>query len=357
MRSIVFAWVCIIFLVPGVSTVSAQVQMPPPNYSLSCDSQVNIDVDPETSTPPTEVMDCLVTNEESYSLEISISSEINALSIDHDDSIVVQANGEETFQVTINAEDRMLEATMLLSVSTEVTKTGEVDYSDDEPLTSSTMIEVLQYAAFTLVPQQSDNDQKLMDDEYFEIGYTITNNGNARDKFTINTYSYATKICDEEQTSDSTNSDGSGCVLVTPVSNDCNEELDVKMMSDWSDGWEERTSIAWEADIGQSRLVTFRLSSNIENSTCWPEDSNGNYHLDFTHVVRVYSEFGLRGWYDGEHDWGQYDHSPVRIERTVGATTSNLEATPDKAVPGFEVSYLLLCLFFSVILHNRKSSF
>ena len=81
--------------------VSAQVQLPPPNYSLYCDSQVNIDVDPETSTPPREIIDCLITNEESYSLELSISSGTHVLTIEHDDSIVVPANGEETFQVEI----------------------------------------------------------------------------------------------------------------------------------------------------------------------------------------------------------------------------------------------------------------
>jgi len=335
--------------------VSAQVQLPPPNYSLNCDGQVYIDVDPETSTPPSEIIDCLITNEESYSLELSISSETHVLAIEHDDSIVVPANGEETFQVAIDAEDRMLVATYSLDMSTEVTKTGEIDYSDDEPHTYATRIEILKYAAFTLEPQQVDNDQKLIDDEYFEISYIITNNGNFIDKFIMNTYSYATPICDEEQTLESSNNDASGCILMTPVSNNCNEELDVKMMTDWTD-WEERSSMLGDIEIGQSISFTFRISLNIENSTCWLEDPNGNNHLEFTHVVRAYSDFGLRGWYDSNDDWGQYDHSPIRIERTVDATKSNDGGILGSSVPGFGSPYLLMCLFFTAIIHQRKNS-
>ena len=356
MRKYVFTVICVILYLQVISMVSAQVQLPPPNYSLYCDSQVNIDVDPETSTPPREIIDCLITNEESYSLELSISSETHILTIEHDESIVVPANGEETFQVEIDAEDRMLVSTSALYMSTEVTKTGEFDYSDDEPLTSAILIQILQYAAFTLEPQQVDNDQKLIDDEYFEISYIITNNGNFNDRFTMNTYSYATPICDEEQTFESSNNDASGCILMTPVSNNCDEELDVKMMSDWSDDWEERSSMRWEADIGQSLSFIFRISLNIENSTCWLEYPNGNNHLEFTHVVRAYSDFGLGGWYDSNDDWGQYDHSPIRIERTVEATKSNDEGILGSSVPGFGSPYLLLCLFLTAIIHQRKSS-
>lgn len=356
MRKYVFTVICVFLYLQAIPMVSAQVQLPPPNYSLYCDSQVNIDVDPETSTPPREIIDCLITNEESYSLELSISSGTHVLTIEHDDSIVVPANGEETFQVEIDAEDRMLVSTYALYMSTEVTKTGEIDYSDDEPLTYGIMIQILQYAAFTLEPQQVDNDQKLIDDEYFEISYIITNNGNFNDRFTMNTYSYATPICDEEQTFESSNNDASGCILMTPVSNNCDEELDVKMMSDWSDDWEERSSMRWEADIGQSLSFMFRISLNVENSTCWLEDPNGNNHLEFTHVVRAYSDFGLRGWYDSNDDWGQYDHSPIRIERSVEATKSNDEGILGSSVPGFGSPYLLLCLFFTAIIHQRKSS-
>ena len=341
--------------------VSAQVQLPPPNYSLYCDSQVYIDVDPETSTPPSEIIDCLIANEESYSLELSISSETHVLAIEHDDSIVVPANGEGTFQVAIDAEDRMMLGTYSLYMSTEVTKTGEIDYSDDEPAIFATLIQILQYAAFTLEPQQVDNDQKLIDDEYFEISYIITNNGNFIDRFTMNTYSYATPICDEEQTFESSNNDASGCILMTPVSNNCNEELDVKMKAPAVDSgtmsdWEERSSMRWEADIGQSVSFTFRISLNIENSTCWLEDPNGNNHLEFTHVVRAYSNFGLGGWSDSNDDWGQYDHSPIRIERTVDATKSNDGGILGSSVPGFGSPYLLMCLFFTAIIHQRKSS-
>ena len=355
MRKMLMTVMCAILFLQTISLVSAQAQLPPPNYSLICDGQIRMDVDPETSTPPSEKMDCVVTNEESYSLELSISSEMSGMSVEHDDSIVVGANSEESFQVTIDAENEMTLASYLLLTSTEVTKTGEFDYSDDDPKESRALVEILQYAAYTLEPQQRDNDQKLLDDEYFELTYTLTNKGNAQDKFTMNTYSYATRICDEEQTFEASNEDASGCVLSTPVSNDCDEELDVEVRSSWSKDWEKRTAFAAFLDIDQSVSITFKMSASIENSTCWPKNSEEDYHLEFTHVVRAYSDFGLRGWYDGDDDWGQYDHSPMRIERTVDVTKSTDEGILSSAVPGFESSYLLLCVFLAVIMHNRKN--
>lgn len=355
MRKLLMTVMCAILLLQTITLVSAQAQLPPPNYSLICDGQIRMDVDPETSTPPSEKMDCVVTNEESYALELSISSEMSGLSVEHDDSIVVGANSEETFQVTIDAENEMMLAAYSLSTSTEVTKTGEFDYSDDDPKKYNTMIEILQYAAYILEPQQGDNDQKLLDDEYFELTYTLTNKGNAQDKFSMNTYSYASRICDEEQTFETSNEDASGCVLSTPVSDDCDEELDVEVRNSWSKDWEKRTSMVAFLDVDQSVSITFKMSASVENSTCWPKNSEEDYHLEFTHVVRAYSDFGLRGWYDGDDDWGQYDHSPIRIERTVDVTKSNDEGILSSAIPGFESSYLLLCVFLAVIIHNRKN--
>ena len=169
MRKYVFTLMCAILFLQAIPMVSAQAQVPPPDYSLMCTNQetdnyqIDIDVDPETSTPPREVMDCVIYNDESYSLEISISSENYDLSAEHDDSIVVGANGEETFQVTIEAEDRMAEGYRQVKIWTEVTKTGELDYSDDEPKSYPHMVQIMQYAAFTFEPQQVDNNQKLID--------------------------------------------------------------------------------------------------------------------------------------------------------------------------------------------------
>ena len=66
MRKYVLTVICVILYLQAIPMVSAQIQLPPPNYSLNCDGQVYIDVDPETSTPPSEIIDCLITNEESY---------------------------------------------------------------------------------------------------------------------------------------------------------------------------------------------------------------------------------------------------------------------------------------------------
>ena len=354
MRSYSYALSYSLFLLLVFPVVSAQVQVPPPNYYLSCEGQVVIDVDPETSTPPSKIMDCIITNEESYSLELSIGSGNSGLTIIHDDSIVIQANSEGAFQVTIEAEDRMRVATLMLSMSTEVTKTGQFDYSDDDPKIFNTLITIQQYAAFELVAQQDDNDEELVDDEYFEISYIITNKGNAVDRFVMNTYSYATPVCDEEKTIETSNNDASGCVLMTPISNNCNEELVVKMMGDWSEDWEDKQSMVGELDIDQSLIFRYRLSINIDNSSCWPKDKNDNYHLQFTQVVRAYSKFGISGWYDSTDAWGQYDHSPIWIERTVDATVKENQNSLSSAVPGFNYSYILLSVSLAVIVHNRR---
>lgn len=355
MRKYVFVLMCAILILKAIPMVSAQAQLPPPNYGLMCGGELEIDVDPETSTPPTDVMTCKITNDESYSLELSISSELDLLSAGHDDSIVVGANAEEEFSVEIlGAEDRMEPVTLVLKMSTEVTKTGELDYSDDEPKIHQSIVNIMQFAAFTFEPQQIDRDEKLDDDENFVVSYIMTNEGNFVDKFTVNTFAKATLVCDEDKPVE-TASGASGCVLTTPVSDSCNEEL--TFLRKDKDDWENVNHIkVRDLEPGESFSVTFTVSSNIDNASCWPTDSNGNSHLEFTHVVRAFSQFGMNGWYDSNDAWGQYDHSPIWIERTVDVTKSNDEGILDSAVPGFEASYILLCLFFTAIIHNRKSS-
>jgi len=355
MRKIVFTLMCAILFLQAIPMVSAQAQVPPPNYSFNCTSQetgsslINMDVDPETSKlPRDDVMDCVITNEESYSLELSISSE-TVLSAEHDDSIVVGPNGEETFQVTIEAEDRMAEGTAMMKILTEVTKTGELDYSDDEPLIYTTIVQIMQYAAFTFEPQQADNNQKLIDDEYFEVSYILTNEGNAIDRFGIGTNSFATPICDEDKPVE-TGSGASGCVLTAPVSDSCEEELTISPVR----GYEQINLVYW-LDPGQSFTVTWTVSSNIRNASCWPTDSDGNYHLEFTHEVSASSQFASQNSDWLEHLVG-YDHSPIWIERTVDVTQSNDEGIISSVVPGFESSYLIMCIFLAAMIHNRKSS-
>ena len=355
MRKFVFTLMCVILFLQAIPMVSAQAQVPPPNYSFNCTSQetgssleINMDVDPETSKLPREIMDCVITNDESYSLEISISSE-TGLSAEHDDSIVVGANGEETFQVTIEAEDRMRESSHLLKIVTEVTKTGELDYSDDEPHYFANLVQIMQYAAFTFEPQQADNNQKLIDDEYFEVSYILTNEGNAIDRFGIGTNSFATPICDEDKPVE-TGSGASGCVLTTPVSDSCEEELTEKNSEDY-----ELNDGSSRVDPGQSYTITWTVSSNIGKASCWPTDSDGNYHLEFTHKVSASSQFASEN-----SDWDDrfgYDHSPISIKRTVDVTQSNDEGILASAVPGFESSYLIMCIFLAAMIHNRKNRF
>ena len=84
MRKFAFTIMCAILCLQAIPMVSAQAQLPPPDYNLKCSVGIVIDVDPETSTPPSGITDCVITNHESYSLELSISSE-TGLSVEHDD--------------------------------------------------------------------------------------------------------------------------------------------------------------------------------------------------------------------------------------------------------------------------------
>jgi hypothetical protein len=341
----------------AIPMVSAQAQVPPPNYSFNCTSQetgssleINMDVDPETSKLPREIMDCVITNDESYSLELSISSEDEDFSVEHDDSIVVGANGEETFQVTIEAKDRMRESMHQMKIVTEVTKTGELDYSDDEPKYFANIVQIMQYAAFTFEPQQVDNNQKLTDDEYFEASYILTNEGNGRDMFSIRTNSFATPICDEDKPVETGNG-ASGCVLTAPVSDSCEEELTVEVYGEDY----ERGGWSYMVDPGESYTLTWTVSSNIGNASCWPTDSDGNYHLEFTHKVSASSQFASQN--SDLDDSVGYDHSRISIERTVDVTKSNDEGIISSVVPGFESSYLIMCIFLAAMIHNRNNRF
>ena len=352
MRDLGWVLICTFLLLQIIPIVSAQADLDPADYNMICDSQILIDVDPETSTPPTDVMDCVITNEESYSLELSISSE-TGLSAEHDDSIVVGPNGEETFQVTIEAEDRMAEGTAMMKILTEVTKTGELDYSDDEPLIYTTIVQIMQYAAFTFEPQQVDNNQKLTDDEYFEVSYILTNEGNAIDRFWIGTNSFATPICDEDKPVE-TGSGASGCVLTTPVSDSCEEELTIFRKDKNGEDYEQ-INVRREMDPDESYTITWTVSSNIGKASCWPTDSDGNYHLEFTHKVSASSIFASQN--SDLDDSVGYDHSRISIERTVDVTKSNDEGILASAVPGFESSYLIMCIFLAAMIHNRNNRF
>ena len=358
MRKFAFTIMCAILCLQAIPMVSAQAQLPPPNYSLNCTSQetgstqINLDVDPETSTLPREIMDCVIYNDESYSLELSISSE-TGLSVEHDDSIVVGANAEETFQVTIEGEDRMPTSVNVVKIVTEVTKTGELDYSDDEPKSVQIMVIIMQYAAFTLEPQQADNNQKLIDDDYFEVSYILTNEGNGMDRFSMGTNSFATPICDEDKPVE-TGSGSSGCALTTPVSDSCEEELTISRKDKNGENYEQ-INLVYMLYPGESFTVTWAVSSNIGDASCWPTDSDGNYHLEFTHEVSASSSLASQTS-DWEDMFG-YDHSPIWIERIVDVTKSNDEGIIPSAVPGFESSYLIMCIFLAAMIHNRKNGF
>ena len=204
------------------------------------------------------------------------------------------------------------------------------------------MVTIMQYAAFTLEPQQADNNQKLIDDDYFEVSYILTNEGNGMDRFSIRTNSFATPICDEDKPVETGNG-ASGCELITPVSDSCEEELTI-LRKDKNGEDSENINLVYMLDPGESFTVTWAVSSNIGDASCWPTDSDGNYHLEFTHEVSASSSLASQVT-DSEESFG-YD-PPISIERIVDVTKSNDEGIISSAVPGFESSYLIMCIFLA----------
>ena len=165
-------------------SASAQAQLPPPNYSFTCESQAYIDVDPETAKPPTDTIECSIYNQESYAIEVALRSTADGLETSLSvDEITVGGNTEEFFEVTVTGEDEMESYMSSIRTITEVTKTGELDYSDDEPQEVNGLVQILQYAAFKVEQHQSESDYNLAEGESIEFGYSVTNLGNYRDRF------------------------------------------------------------------------------------------------------------------------------------------------------------------------------
>ena len=117
----------------------------------------------------------------------------------------------------------------------------------------------------------------------------------------------------------------------------------------------EQINLVYMLDPGESFTVTWAVSSNIGDASCWPTNSDGNYHLEFTHEVSASSSLASQTS-DWEDMFG-YDHSPIWIERIVDVTKSNDEGIIPSAVPGFESSYLIMCIFLAAMIHNRKNGF
>ena len=167
-------------------SASAQAQLPPPNYSFTCESQAYIDVDPETAKPPTDTIECIY-NQESYAIEVALQSTAGGLETSLSvDKITVGGNTEEFFEVTITGEDGMMMSAFSMRTVSEVRKTGELDYSDDEPQEVNGIVQILQYAGFKV---EQHRDYNLADGESIELGYSVTNLGNYRDRFFIGLYS------------------------------------------------------------------------------------------------------------------------------------------------------------------------
>ena len=112
----------------------------------------------------------------------------------------------------------------------KTTKTGELDYSDDEPQEVNGLVQILQYATFQSA-NQSESDYNLADGESIELGYSVTNLGNYRDMFFIGLYSKTTKFCDVGRAFDEGIMYGEceGGYYAMPISDDCDEELDIKI--------------------------------------------------------------------------------------------------------------------------------
>ena len=153
-------------LLHTLPVASAQAPISPPDYTLICDpTNTQIEVDPNTPKPPEGSVECTVQNQESYAIELSIETELELVETQHVNSIEIQGNSEETFEVSLKAEDEMLMMNLLLELETKVTKTGGFDYSDDESLNYRFLVNILQYGGFSIEAHQSNEDVELIDGE------------------------------------------------------------------------------------------------------------------------------------------------------------------------------------------------
>ena len=332
-------------LLHTLPVVSAQAQPPPPDYTLICEhTNTNIEVDPNTPNPPEGSAECTVQNHESYAIELSIETELELVETQHVNSIEIQGNSEETFEVSLKAEDEMLmmNLRLLLKVITKVTKTGGFDYSDDESRTYSNIVNILQYAGFSIEAHQSNEDVELIDGEELQLSYTITNTGNGMDSIIFNSRSYATPVCDETKRQE-INDGGTLCELSTPVSDDCDEELVAKN----ADNPEANVNVNWMLDVGESFTRTISLAGNMKNTSCWPTDSNGDYNLVFTQQTRVISDFQQGSFsssqgFTGNNNW-------TTIEKSVDVTMNNERGIINSVVPGFEVILALVATCVALV--------
>ena len=330
-------------------SASAQAQLPPPNYSFTCDAQAYIDVDPETAKPPTDTIECSIYNQESYAIEVALQSTAGGLETSLSvDEITVGGNAEEFFEVIITGEDGMMSYTSQIKTMSEVTKTGELDYSDDEPQEVNGLVQILQYAAFKLEPHQSESDYNLADGESIELGYSVTNLGNQIDTFYTGLYSKTTKFCDVGRAIDEGRTFGEcdGGYYVMPISDDCDEELDINTQGN--------AFPTLMIDSGQTSDVYFTVSGTIENSSCWPTESNGDLSLSFDMFFSVVSEFHNRH----EDVYGEHydsDASRYKIEYSVDVTFQGDKTLIDEVTPGFESVNLILCSLVAIYVFARRN--
>ena len=350
MRGLTFTLLCIVLFLPIMPNASAQAQLPPPDYSLTCDSQAYIDVDPESAQPPNDVIECSIYNQESYAIEFSLQSTADGLETSLSvNEITVGGNAEEIFEVTIIGEDGFAMSTRSMKTTSEVTKTGELDYSDDEPREVNGIVQILQYAAFKVQPHQSESDYNLAEDDSIELGYSVTNLGNQLDIFQIVLYSDASKVCEVGRAIDDgrTFAECDGGYYVVPVDDNCDEELDIKSSDD-------RTIYSFMIDSGFTVDLYYTVSGLIDNSSCWPTDSNGDLSLGFDMFFSVVSDFHNRH----EDVYGEHydsDASRHKIKYSVDVTYQRDKSLIGEVTPGFESVNLILCSLIAIYTFSRRN--
>jgi hypothetical protein len=329
---------CVFLLLNTLPMVAAQAQPPPPDYTLMCDhTSTRIEVDPNTPILPEGSVECTVANRENYAIELSIETELDLVETQHLTSIEVGAGAEEIFEVSLKGKDGMLMSNLQLKVVTKVTKTAGFDYSDDESVTSSLMIKILQYAGFTIQEHQVNEDVELIDGDEIQLSYTITNTGNGMDFILFNSRSFATPVCDETKRQE-INGGGTQCELSTPVSDNCDEELFAKD----ADYPEANVNVRWFLDVGESFTRTLSFAGNMDNTSCWPTNSNGDYNLVFTQETRVISDFQQGYCSTCNNNW-------TIIETNVDVTMNNERGIINAVVPGFEAILALVAMCVALV--------
>jgi len=153
---------------------------------IECRSQdnnsvVSIEVHPGASLENVAI--CIVSNPSVYQEKISIDIQSGVIQSSGPDSITLQPNTEEEFQILLRASAQMPEGTHMLVVNATVQEMNGVPPPNDASSEYHMLVAIPQFAGLDI--EVIDPVIVIEGDGAYQLEYYIYNQGNARDRFAI----------------------------------------------------------------------------------------------------------------------------------------------------------------------------